>query len=421
MKYINLKLSLLLILSANQLFSQTTDSLTELRKRKEEIHKESISINKEIEYNLLKSVPKDLKSIGYPKINNNEQLVEHDAMVLAYNNWHEQAAWVMHKIPRDIKGARLQRSNDFRSDSLVANGSATEKDYFLRYPISPKKDSFYSFGYDRGHLAPSADFTWSAKAMSQSYYYSNMSPQVPEFNEGKWAELENNLRNYVNEKQNTDLYVVTGPILHQKLKKVPQASINLSVPEFYFKVAIDTVNKQGIAYLMSNRPIYDEAVADFACSIDSIEQITGHKFFPNLDKKLQKQLKSSYNSLLWKRKSKIAEYMPINPKLLKLGQCNTLEAKKHIDSYRRVCGTFIKTNTKNGNIYLNLDRVYPDEILTVMIPKKDIAKFEGDIFKKIEGKQIGIQAKINQDYKEEDRAIIFVNNPNQITLFEEKQ
>ena len=94
MKYINLKLSLLLILSANQLFSQTTDSLSELRKRKEEIYKESISINKEIEYNLLKSVPKDLKSIGYPKINDNEQLVEHDAMVLAYSNWHEQAAWV---------------------------------------------------------------------------------------------------------------------------------------------------------------------------------------------------------------------------------------------------------------------------------------------------------------------------------------
>jgi hypothetical protein len=112
--------------------------------------------------------------------------------------------------------------------------------------------------------------------------------------------------------------------------------------------------------------------------------------------------------------------MPINPKLLKPGQCNTLEAKKHIDTYKQVCGTFIKTNTKNGNIYLNLDRVYPDEILTIMIPKKDATKFEGDILKKIEGKQIGIQAKINQDNKEEDRAIIFVNNPNQITFFEEK-
>jgi endonuclease G len=54
--------------------------------------------------------------------------------------------------------------------------------------------SNFVVGWDRGYLAPSADFRWSEKALSESYFYSNMSPQLDDFNREGWAELEGLLR-----------------------------------------------------------------------------------------------------------------------------------------------------------------------------------------------------------------------------------
>ena len=39
-------------------------------------------------------------------------------------------------------------------------------------------------GYDRGHLAHAADMGYSMETMVQSFFYSNMSPQLPRFNRG---------------------------------------------------------------------------------------------------------------------------------------------------------------------------------------------------------------------------------------------
>jgi endonuclease G len=50
-------------------------------------------------------------------------------------------------------------------------------------------------GYDRGHLAPAADMGFSKITMAESFYYSNMSPQVPGFNRGIWKQLEEQTRN----------------------------------------------------------------------------------------------------------------------------------------------------------------------------------------------------------------------------------
>ena len=70
-------------------------------------------------------------------------------------------------------------------------------------------------GYDKGHLAPAADMKYSTTTMKESFYFSNMSPQKPEFNRGIWKELEEQVRNWA---QIYDtVYIVTGPILSDNL------------------------------------------------------------------------------------------------------------------------------------------------------------------------------------------------------------
>jgi endonuclease G len=73
-------------------------------------------------------------------------------------------------------------------DDKVSCGTAVEADYFLRTENPDGTHGYDGFGFDRGHLAPSADFRWSATALSESYYYSNMTPQRPGFNQESWAE-----------------------------------------------------------------------------------------------------------------------------------------------------------------------------------------------------------------------------------------
>jgi endonuclease G len=97
-----------------------------------------------------------------------------------------------------MKKTITKRKDNFRSDPKVKTGSAALSDY---------KGS----GYDRGHLAPAADFKWSATAMSESFYMSNMSPQVPGFNRGIWKNIESTVRNWAVE--NDEIYIVTGPVL----------------------------------------------------------------------------------------------------------------------------------------------------------------------------------------------------------------
>ena len=87
------------------------------------------------------------------------KIVEHNHYTLGYNEEHEQASWVAYRLfGHHIQNPSTKRKDNFRSDPKVKTGSAALSDY---------KGS----GYDRGHLAPAADFKWSATAMSEIFLY----------------------------------------------------------------------------------------------------------------------------------------------------------------------------------------------------------------------------------------------------------
>ena len=73
-----------------------------------------------------------IKKFGVPISGNKEEVIDHLAFSLSYNEYHEQANWVMHIILPAISGGNATRSNDFREDTLVATGTSLEQDYFLK-------------------------------------------------------------------------------------------------------------------------------------------------------------------------------------------------------------------------------------------------------------------------------------------------
>ncbi|MBK9461297.1 MAG: DNA/RNA non-specific endonuclease [Sphingobacteriales bacterium] len=328
----------------------------------------------------------NLEQIGLPDPKTTDVLVKHAAMIINYDEQHEQARWVAHIITPDIIYGTNGRTNDFRPDKGVKTFSADSIDY-------------WNSGYDRGHLAPSADFRWSYKALSESYYYSNMSPQKPELNRERWSDLESYIRQYVIA-NNRQVYVVTGPLLEKDLPTIGKNEV--SVPKQYYKVILDNddpTGKHAIAFLMPNAKC-EYPVMSYATTIDSIELLTGIDFFPALADTTEQRLEKTKDLTQWQTASDKGEALPIYPPSLPPGCFNTVQAAMKANTGKKamICGQVVSTyKSKNGHVFINLDRKFPNSVFAVTIWSKNQANFSYQPEKYLMGKTVCVKGIVTTD------------------------
>lgn len=228
---------------------------------------------------------KDINTKDLEIPSSNYEVVRHSYYSLGYDEKHEQAAWVAYKLEAKETRGSAERDDRFIPDPKVKTKSARHSDYS-------------GSGYDRGHLAPAADFKFSDKAMAESFYMSNMSPQKPRFNRGIWKELEEKVRDNV--RRDKAYYVVSGPVLKgERLRKIGRRT-KVSVPRYYYKILLDLDEPEikAIAFLMKNEGS-EKPLSSFVVSIDKVEEMTGLDFFPNLPDALEKKLEASTSLKGW--------------------------------------------------------------------------------------------------------------------------
>jgi endonuclease G len=220
-----------------------------------------------------------------PLLNSKDSIVFHSGYSVSYNQKFRQANWVAYQLTKEETSKLFNRENRFVADPLIKgtdNGIDYEKS-----------------GYDRGHLAPAADMGFSKITMAESFYYSNMSPQVPQFNRGIWKQLEEQTRNWTIEYDS--LYIVVGPIFSDSMKVIGPHQV--AVPNSYYKVILD--NHKGkekmIGFIMKNESSKNP-LQSFAVSVDSVEVLSGIDFFPLLEDSLESKLESLIliNAWNWK-------------------------------------------------------------------------------------------------------------------------
>ena len=218
-----------------------------------------------------------------PRLKDDESYLQHLAYGFVYDEEHEQAKWIAYCLTKKEALGTLERSDNFEEDQLVTSGTASDRDYAKS-------------GYDRGHLAPAADMRWSATSMDESFYYSNMSPQIPAFNRGIWKKLEGKVRSWAVELDS--ILIVTGPILTPNLPHI--GTNQVSVPRYYYKAIVDFKgsHSKAIAFVLPNsgskRPLME-----FALSINELEKLTKIDFFYQLDDSLEKSLESVICKTCW--------------------------------------------------------------------------------------------------------------------------
>ena len=211
--------------------------------------------------------------INLPESKDELEIIHHKYYTLGYSEPNEQAAWVQYMLTRKMVNGSTKRKNHFREDPTVSTGSSIPSDY---------KNS----GFDRGHLAPNADFLANHEMMDESFYMSNISPQYHKFNAGIWLKLEDTVRNMM--RKNDSLIVVTGPIFDNIKIKNSKHTIGkkniVTVPVAFYKVIFDPKNNRmiGFVILHTNEQI-KRPIEDFITTVDEIELLTNLDFFKNVN------------------------------------------------------------------------------------------------------------------------------------------
>lgn len=209
------------------------------------------------------------------------QIVRHTYYTLSYSEPNEQAEWVYYELTAEMVRGNQKRTDDYRPDEKVTT-------------ISAQIDDYKGSGYDRGHLCPAGDMKLSYKSMSESFYLSNMSPQIKEFNDGIWNDLENKVRSWALVKG--ELYVVTAGVLTSNMGKIGPDGV--TVPKYFYKVLYYPKKEKMIAFLIPNESI-NKPLRYFVVTVDSIEKLTGIDFFPELPDSLENRLESKIDISEW--------------------------------------------------------------------------------------------------------------------------
>ncbi len=219
--------------------------------------------------------------VSYPSRVADDQVVQHLSYTVSYNDKYEQPDWVFYLLTQEMVNGKVTRGEKFLPDPDVKLATAVTTDYTKS-------------GYDRGHLCPSADVRHDAAAQSETFYMSNISPQEPNFNRGVWKKLEELVRQFVS--VHDSLYVVTGPVLQDKLKQIGKRN-KVAVPELFYKI-IYTPKNGGhmIGFLMPNKGS-NKKLSTFIVSVDEIESVTGLNFFSNVAN--ESDLESKPGNVRW--------------------------------------------------------------------------------------------------------------------------
>lgn len=221
----------------------------------------------------------------------------HSSLLLSYSEDDELAEWVCYELTKEEATASGKRSNNFMQDPIITTGSAQPYEY-------------RNSGYDKGHLAPSADMKFDRQAMQNSFYMSNITPQAHKLNTGIWNNLEQQCRFWARVFKR--IHIVTGPVLNidknkkQKLTYTDygvRKKSKITIPEYYYKIVFDNAEPEikMIAFLMPNTDNVKGSYFDYAVSVDHLEQLTGIDFFSNLPVEVQEQYESSVNVEPWKK------------------------------------------------------------------------------------------------------------------------
>jgi endonuclease G len=229
-------------------------------------------------------------------------LATRSALISSFDRRTRNPSWVAEHITPES----LKKSDGDRKNSV-----------FLEDPSIPEKfrgklKDYFRSGYDRGHQVPAADAKWSQDAMDDTFYLSNMCPQVGEgFNRDYWAHFEDFCRRLTS--SYPSVRIVTGPLYLPKREadgkwRVSYEVIgnppNIAVPTHFYKVIFAEDGSAGGqvaigAFVLPNAKIPNATpLTQFEVPVEAVERASGLEFATQLPVQRRKRLCAEANCSL---------------------------------------------------------------------------------------------------------------------------
>ena len=233
-------------------------------------------------------LPESPSSLGSRYLVTNRALMNDEDTrnyTILYDPSRYASLWTAYVLCKDHRGSGS--SGTWVNNPLIPAGKQTS--VYKAYP------SIDGVTYDRGHQIPNADRNGVSAMQAQTYYWTNSTPQLHEFNGGIWGTVENKVRDAI--PASDSLYIVTGPVYQtvggsetvRTFVNSTNDSKTVPIPNYYFKVILKVRRSGGqitaasaIGFWFTHEDHSGENWQSFAVTVDEIEQKTGFNFFANL-------------------------------------------------------------------------------------------------------------------------------------------
>ena len=220
---------------------------------------------------------------------------------LQYDALTYHPKWVAFRFDNITGQKKVGRSGNFQDDPSITSD------------LRIGSDSFWPNPYDRGHLCASEDRVYSTQANCNTFYMTNMSPQISSFNQGYWVTLEGQIQKLGRDRNFCDtLYVVKGGTIRndQIMTYVDRPNgKKVAVPKYYFVALLKVKNKQysSIGFWLEHKEVpysYESQAPvsvfkETVVTIDELEEKTGIDFFHNLPDNIETPVEKLKEPAAW--------------------------------------------------------------------------------------------------------------------------
>lgn len=204
--------------------------------------------------------------------------------------------------------------NNWRSKSGITwQGATWTYDPFQPDPDIPSQyrselEDYRGTGYQRGHICASEDRICNQDVNGQTFYLSNMHPQIGGFNTGVWVNMENQVRRWNTKDQRDTLWVCKGGTIDnvyidnkEQSGVINDSRMNIPVPKYFFMALVLKKNGsyKGLAFWVEHKENSDSSLAKYVVSIDKLEEMTGIDFFCNLPDQVEKSVEAMNSPISW--------------------------------------------------------------------------------------------------------------------------
>ncbi|MGL4519852.1 MAG: DNA/RNA non-specific endonuclease [Phocaeicola sp.] len=209
---------------------------------------------------------------------------------ICFDKTNKAALWVAYPLHNAYLGG-ISRTDAWAFDPIIS------KSY---QPDCTTKS--YKGNYDRGHQLPSADRLATYELNAQTFYMSNLTPQLDRLNQDMWAKLETQVRN---NRCSDTLYVVTGAHFGAGAGSTTDGvGSKVSLPTHYYKVLLRTKSGSSgkaiqdcsdselisIGFWVEHKSYGNLPPPTTICTtVADIEAKTGFTFFPQVSAAVKQQ------------------------------------------------------------------------------------------------------------------------------------